>query len=73
MILKLKSIDSNISDAAALPLKANTEIHNFLNYKKASVHSDLRCTHVERGTSNTSTDFKLLPQSSLNSDQNCPQ
>lgn len=68
MLLKLKFIGSNISDAAALPVKANTEIYNFLNYKKSSMHSNLSCIHVERGTSNTSVDFKFLPQSSLNSD-----
>lgn len=73
MLLKLNFIDSNISDAAALPVKTNTDIYNFLNYKKATVHSNLSCIHVERGTSNTSVDFKFLRQSFLNSDQNCLQ
>lgn len=73
MLLKIKFIDSNISDAAALPVNANTEIYNFLNYKQASLYSSLSCTYVERGTSNNSVDFKFLSQSSLNSDQNCLQ
>lgn len=40
MLLKLKFIVSNISDAAALPVKANTKISNLLNYENAGVHSN---------------------------------
>lgn len=41
MLSKLKFVDSNISDAATLPIKANTEMHNFVNYKEASVQLKL--------------------------------